>query len=203
MLKKLRTPKYRHVDITERMQSNRSTKLCTATVDYSFYVRGTPNPGCDFPASTRPKNKEKRYDIIIFNEYDESNTRASHIDMGIHLTTTSCPALSSIRPSASLESLQTWFFRTHWRGRKWFLNFLLGEPNHLSEHLSHHVTNLSVKSSRRCSYRAQTIGCDWGRNDCHFRYRHEGRVVVRSSHTRIRGHHSNIFPQAPRKEKCQ
>ena len=110
------------------MQSNRSTKLCTATVDYSFYVRGTPNPGCDFLASTSPKNKEERYDIIIFNEYDESNTRASHIDMGIQLTATSCPAPSSIRPSASLESLQTCFFRTYWRDRKWFLNFLLGEP---------------------------------------------------------------------------
>ena len=104
---------------------------------------------------------------------------------------TSCPALSSIRSSASLESLQTWFFRTAWRGRKWLLNFLWdrgGSRNNLSEHLSYHMTNLSVKSSRRCSYQAQTIGCDWGRNECHFRYRHEGRVVVGSSHTRIRGH---------------
>jgi hypothetical protein len=58
------------------MQSNRSTKLCkpnAATVDYLFYVRGTPTPGCDFPASTSPKNKEERYDIILFNEYDESD----------------------------------------------------------------------------------------------------------------------------------
>ena len=25
------------------------------------------------------------------------------------------------------------------------------------------------------------MGCDWGRNEGHFRYRHEGRVFVRSS----------------------
>jgi hypothetical protein len=68
--KKMRTPKYRHVDITELMQSNRSTKLCkpnAATANYLFYVGGTPTPGCDFPASTSQKNKEKRYDIILYS----------------------------------------------------------------------------------------------------------------------------------------
>ena len=45
------------------------------------------------------------------------------------------------------------------------------------------MTNLSVESSRVVDVRTghKLMGCDWGRNEGHFRYRHEGRVFVRSS----------------------
>ena len=58
----------------------------------------------------------------------QNNARKSHIDTGIRLTATSFPAPSSIRSSAPLEILRTWFFRTAWRETKRLLNFFGGEP---------------------------------------------------------------------------
>ena len=44
--------------------------------DFETFVEGylgsSPDPGCEFPASTSQKNTEERSKIILFNEYDKS-----------------------------------------------------------------------------------------------------------------------------------
>ena len=39
---------------------------------YYGYLESSPDPGCQFPASTSPKNMGEMFKIILFNEYDES-----------------------------------------------------------------------------------------------------------------------------------
>ena len=40
------------------------------------YLGSSPDPGCQFPASTSPKNTGESSKIILFDEYDESEWRS-------------------------------------------------------------------------------------------------------------------------------
>ncbi len=49
-----------------------SHALITALASSSGYLGGAPDPGCEFTASTSPKNTGERSKIILYNEYGES-----------------------------------------------------------------------------------------------------------------------------------
>ena len=50
----------------------RASAFPSAGVEFNMATGSSPDPGCQFPASTSPKNSEKISKIISFNEYDES-----------------------------------------------------------------------------------------------------------------------------------
>ena len=119
---------------------------------------------------------------LALHEKTLIHTRASLIDAGTRLMATSCPALSSYSAECVSWKSANLGFLELLRGTELVLIYFFGRAEIIC--LSIEVTLWQTYlSSRVVDVRTgyKLMGCDWGRNEGHFKYRHEGRVFVRSS----------------------